>query len=54
MKRRLLGSVLCIIGLCSCTLEPDYKRPALPVVSAWSDAAGVAGASSAAAARVRA
>jgi len=50
MKRRLLGSVLCIIGLCSCTLEPDYKRPALPVVSAWSDAAGVAGASSAAAA----
>ncbi|MGA3247789.1 MAG: efflux transporter outer membrane subunit [Paraburkholderia sp.] len=41
MKRRLLGSMLCIISLCSCTLEPGYNRPPLPVASDWSGAAGV-------------
>jgi multidrug efflux system outer membrane protein len=47
MKRRLLGSMSCVISLCSCTLEPDYKRPASPVAADWSGAAGVAaGASS--------
>jgi hypothetical protein len=29
MKRRLLGSMLCIISLCSCTLEPGYNRVGL-------------------------
>lgn len=47
MKRRFLGSMFCVISLCSCTLEPDYERPPSPVAAAWSSAAGVAtGASS--------
>jgi multidrug efflux system outer membrane protein len=41
MKRRFLGSMLCVISLCSCTLEPGYRRPPLPVASDWSGAAGV-------------
>lgn len=40
MRHRLLGSVLCVISLCSCTLEPAYERPASPVASTWTDTPG--------------
>lgn len=43
MKLRVLVialSTLSAISLCACTLEPAYNRPASPVGSSWSDAAG--------------
>lgn len=52
MKRHILGSVLCVISLCSCTLEPAYTRPPSPVAAAWTDAAGVAASASASGAGV--
>ena len=54
MKRHILGSVLCVISLCSCTLEPDYLRPPSPVAAAWTDAAGVTTSASASGAGVAA
>ncbi len=50
MRRRLLGSLLCVIGLGACTLEPGYQRPPAPVPAAWAEAPGAASSAPAASA----